>query len=101
MLDRFSGLEGRPVLVEALRTHNIIGDDAALAELIAASVEVEAFKPGAVVMRETGTDNDLCFVLAGTVSIRVLGREIAGSGLRDSMLGKWRSWTRARCVQQQ
>ena len=77
MLDRFSGLEGRPVLVEALRTHNIIGDDAALAELIAASVEVEAFKPGAVVMRETGTDNDLCFVLAGTVSIRVLGREIA------------------------
>ena len=77
MLDRFSGSEGRPLLVEALRTQSLIGDDVCLAELIAASVEVEAFKPRAVVMQESGTDNDLCFVLSGVVSIHVLGREIA------------------------
>ena len=76
MLDRFHGPEGRPLLVEALRSQSIIGDDVALAELIAESVGVENFEPGAVVMQETGTDNDLCFVLAGVVSVRVLGREI-------------------------
>ena len=77
MLNRFYGAEGRPLLVEALRTQSVTGDDAALAELIAASVEVEAFEPGAVVMQESGADNDICFILAGVVSIRVLGREIA------------------------
>lgn len=77
MLDRFSGLKGRPVLFEALRTQSIIGDDAALSKLIAASVEVEGFKAGTVVMQEVGTNNDLCFVLAGMVSVRVLGCEIA------------------------
>ena len=76
MLDRFHGPEGRPLLVEALEGQSIIGDDAALAELIAESVAVENFEPGDVVMQESGTDNDLCFVLAGVVSVRVLGREI-------------------------
>ena len=77
MLDRFYGPEGLPLLVEALRTQSVIGDDAALAELIAESVDVETFEPSAVVMQESGTDNDLCFILAGLVSVRVLGREIA------------------------
>ena len=77
MLDRFSGSEGRPLLVEALRTQSVIGDDPALAELIAASAEVEAFEPGAAVVQESASDNDICFILAGVVSIRVLGREIA------------------------
>lgn len=77
MLNRFYGPEGWPLLIEALRTQSIIGDDVALAELIAESVDIETFGPGAEVMQESGTDNDLCFVLAGVVSIRVLGREIA------------------------
>ena len=77
MLDRFNGLEGRLLLTEALRTQSVIGDDASLAESIAAAVEVEAFKPGALVMQESGIDNDLCFILAGVVSVRVLGREVA------------------------
>ena len=77
MIDRFHGPEGRPLLAEALRTQSVIGDDADLAELIAASVEVEAFEAGTVVMRESGAYNDICFILAGVVSVRVLGREIA------------------------
>ena len=77
MLDRFYGAEGRPLLVEALRAQSVIGDDAALAESIAASVEVEALETGAIVMQESGADNDICFILAGVVSVRVLGREIA------------------------
>ena len=77
MLNRFYGAVGRPLLVEALRTQSVIGDDAALAESIAETALVEAFEPGGVVMRELGVDNDICFILAGVVSIRVLGRKIA------------------------
>ena len=77
MLDRFYGPEGRPLLVEALRTQSVIGDDAALAESIAESALVQAFEPGAVVMQESGSDNDICFILVGVASIHVLGREIA------------------------
>ena len=77
MLDRFHGPEAQPLLVEALRTQSVIGDDPALAELIATSAEVEAFEPGTAIVQESGSDNDICFILAGVVSIRVLGREIA------------------------
>ncbi len=77
MLDRFDGPEGRPRLVEALRTQNIIGDDAALAGLIADSAKVEGFKPCSVLIEDSAADNDILFILAGVVSIRVLGREVA------------------------
>ena len=77
MLDRFYGPEGRPLLVEALQIQSTIGDDAVLAEKIAASVEVETFEPGTVLIEDSAADNDICFILAGVVSIRVLGREIA------------------------
>ena len=77
MLDRFNGPEGRPLLVEALRTQSIIGDDADLSEFIAASVKVETFEPESPLMLEAGADNDICFILSGVVSVRVLGREVA------------------------
>lgn len=77
MLSRFDGPEGRPLLIEALRTQPIIGDDATLAEKIADSVEVVAFEPSSVLIEDSASDNDICFILSGVVSIRVLGREIA------------------------
>lgn len=64
-------------MVESLRTQPIIGGGADLAELVAASVEVEAFEPGSVLIEESATDNDIFFILTGVVSIRVLGREVA------------------------
>ena len=77
MLRRFDGPEGRVPLIESLRTQPIIGGGSDLAELVAASVEVEAFEPDSVLIEESATDNDIFFILSGAVSIRVLGREVA------------------------
>ncbi len=77
MLRRFDGPDGWVPLVESLRTQPIIGVGYDLAELVAPSVEVEAFEPGSVLIEESATDNDIFFILTGVVSIRVLGREVA------------------------
>ena len=77
MLRRFDGPEGRHLLIEALRTQSVIGDDATLAEKIADSVEVVAFEPDSVLIEDSAADNDICFILTGVVSIRVHDREIA------------------------
>ena len=77
MLDRFSGKEGRPLLIEALQSQRVIDGDGPLAESIANLAEVQSFKPGAVLIEDSAADNDILFILAGVVSIRVLGREIA------------------------
>lgn len=77
MLCRFDGPEGRRLLIEALRTQPVIGDDATLAEKIADSVEVAAFEPDSVLIEDSAADNDIYFILTGVVSIRVHDREIA------------------------
>lgn len=77
MLRRFDGPEGRGLLIESLRTQPVIGDRSDLAEIVAASVEVESFEPGSVLIEDSASDNDIFFILAGVVSIRVIGREVA------------------------
>ena len=77
MLERFWGQERRIHLVEALEIQPIINGDSAIAKAISGCVEVESFEPGSSVIEESAPDNDLYFILAGIVSIRVSGREIA------------------------
>ena len=77
MLRRFDGADGRTFLLEAIRIQPIVGGDAGLAEKIADSSRLEPFESGSTIIEEAASDNDLCFILSGVVSIRVLGREIA------------------------
>ena len=77
MLQRFCGPDGRIRLVEALEIQPIISGDAAMAEAISGRVEVKSFEPGSGIIEESAPDNDLYFILAGVVSIRVAGREVA------------------------
>ena len=77
MLQRFCGPDGRIQLVEALRLQPIVGDDTTIAEAICECAELAFFRPGSNIIEESGPDNDLYFILAGVVSIRVSGREIA------------------------
>ena len=77
MFQRFSGQDGRTHLVEALEIQPIVSGDTAIAEAISGCVQVDSFGPGASVIEESAPDNDLFFILAGVVSIRVSGREIA------------------------
>lgn len=77
MLKRFVGPEGARFAAEALRKQPIIGTDAGLAEAICNSAEITSFEPGATVIEEGSPDNDIYFILAGMVSIRVKGSEVA------------------------
>ena len=77
MIQRFCGQDGSTNLVEALEIQPIINGDTAIAKAISERVEVESFEPGSRIIEESGPDNDLYFILAGIVSIRVSGREVA------------------------
>ena len=77
MIQRFRGLDRRALLVEALEIQPIINGDAAMARELSRCVEVRSFEPGSSVIEESAPDNDVYFILAGVVSIRVSGREIA------------------------
>ena len=77
MLDRFRGKDGRSLLQEALQSQRVIDGDGPLADSIATLAEVQSFKPGSILIEDSAADNDILFILAGVVSIRVLGREVA------------------------
>ena len=77
MLGRFTGPEGRRFVIDALRDQPVVGESASLAETICDHAEILGFAAGAAIIEESAPDNDIYFILAGTVSIRVGGREIA------------------------
>ena len=77
MLQRFCGQDRLTHLVEALEMQPIVNGDTAIAKAISGCVEVESFDPGSSIIEESAPDNDLYLILAGIVSIRVSGREIA------------------------
>ncbi len=77
MFQRFSGPGGHFNLVQALEIQPIVNGDTAIANAISGCVEVASFEPGSNIIEESAPDNDLYFILAGVVSIRVSGREIA------------------------
>ena len=77
MLSRFTGREGRRVVIDALGDQPVIGEDANLAETICDRAEILGFASGTAIIEEDAPDNDIYFILAGVVSIRVGGREIA------------------------
>lgn len=77
MLERFCGPDGRTHLVESLEIQPIVNGDTTVSKVISGCVEVESFEPDSSIIEESAPDNDLYFILAGVVSIRVSGREIA------------------------
>lgn len=77
MLERFTGREGRHFVIDALRDQPVIGESANLAETICDHAKVLGFNQGSTIIKESAPDNDIYFILAGVVSIRIGGREIA------------------------
>ena len=77
MLERFTGADGRNVAVDALRNQSVIGEGADLAEIVYDYAEIAGFSPGSTIIEASAPDNEIFFILAGTVSIQVVGREIA------------------------
>jgi len=77
MLPRFEGPDGKSRLAEVLKRQVLINGVAAVANDIAAKAALVEAMPGQVIITQGGTDSDLYFIISGTVTIRVNGRDIA------------------------
>lgn len=77
MLERFQGKDGRAALLNALRSQFIVDGHSDIADRIASAARITEYAPGAALFTQGERGSDLCFVLAGRVSVLVDGREIA------------------------
>lgn len=80
MLPRFEGDDGKDRLVDVLKRQALVGGNDLLArELVDKAMLIEALpgSPTEVVITQGDTDTDIYFIISGTVSIRVNGRDIA------------------------
>ena len=76
LIDRFVSASGTRLLIEALSKQAIVFGSVVVAKRLAVLCTVEEFSPGAKLIEQGGSDNDLLFVLGGSVKIIINGREV-------------------------
>jgi CRP/FNR family cyclic AMP-dependent transcriptional regulator len=79
-LDPFTGTEGKKRLAKALKSHELIGNDEALARKFAEQATVEEFSSGKTLLKQRATDKYIYLILDGEVSVEVNGKRVATSG---------------------
>lgn len=77
MIERFSGEHNCKKLIEELREQIIVGGDESLAAALCEKLELSEVGPGELIITQDHEDDDLYLILAGRVSVRVHGREVA------------------------
>ncbi len=77
LVTRFGGRGGRSNLTEALARQQLVKGDHQLAKRLSQITSVQEVKRGSIVSLQGSNDNDLYFILSGSVSIKVNGREVA------------------------
>lgn len=77
MLERFQGKDGRVALLNALRNQFLVDGNSDIADKIASTTQLKDYPPGTPLFIQGERGGDLCFILAGKVSVRVDEREIA------------------------
>lgn len=77
LIERFEGQQGKRLLMDTLSTQWLIGHDRRLADAFAAVAELRELTAGEVLISQGKSDNDIYFLLAGSLSIVVNGREVA------------------------
>jgi CRP/FNR family cyclic AMP-dependent transcriptional regulator len=83
MLERFKGEDGKRKLVEALRAQKIVLGNIDLAKELAEAVELISFEKGQNVIVQHAEDNDIYFIIAGTLDVVVNGRKVGARGSGD------------------
>jgi CRP/FNR family transcriptional regulator, cyclic AMP receptor protein len=81
--ERFEGIAGRRLLIDALKTQKMIAGNAALAEELVGLVEVIEVQAGETIIRQGASDNDIFFILTGSFSIVVNGKVVAKRNAHD------------------
>jgi predicted nucleotide-binding protein len=74
--DRFTG-EGRSNLIDALKLQELTGGEQSLADKLAELGTLEEYAKSEQIISQGASDNDIYFILAGTVGIIVKGNNIA------------------------
>jgi CRP/FNR family transcriptional regulator, cyclic AMP receptor protein len=76
MIQRFQGEHGRRKLISALQEQKIVQNNEALASEIADASELRLCKQGDILTTQGSDDTAIFFIICGSVSIIVNGREI-------------------------
>lgn len=89
MIEQFEGSQGQGALLNALRNQFLLNGSTEIAKRMAPVVLVKQFSPGSELFTEGHRGGELFFIIAGEVSIRKRGREIAkcGSGIHVGEIG--------------
>src|SRR5579883_1263794 len=77
MLERFIGSEGRRRLADALARQSTLIGSSESASSLAQCCEVQTLGAGGVILEQGASDNHLYFILSGSFSVLVNGREVA------------------------
>ena len=77
MICRFIGAKGKQKLVDVLCEQDLVAGNLQIAKELARSSNIRELKPKVELMLQDGTDNDIYFILSGSVAIIINGREIA------------------------
>lgn len=77
MLERFQGKEGLAALLNALRSQFVVDGSSEIADLISSASQLQEYGPGSPLFTQGERGSDLCFILAGQVSVHVDGEEVA------------------------
>jgi CRP/FNR family cyclic AMP-dependent transcriptional regulator len=83
MLNRFEGVDGRRLLIEALETHKLVGGNRELAEQLANVSYLEEVVKDKTIIYQNDPTNDVFLIISGSFSITVNGRELACRGSGD------------------
>lgn len=83
MLNRFLGDEGRRLRIDTFKLQKIVGGDQELAALLADQAELQQIPTGTSIIEQDDYTNDVFFILTGSFSIFVNGRQVATRGPRD------------------
>lgn len=89
MLERYQGKDGRAALLNALRSQFIIDGHSEIADRLASAALIREYVAGTSLFNQGERGSDVCFILAGKVSICVDEREIAtcGAGIHVGEIG--------------
>jgi len=76
-LDQYTGTAGKKRLEKALKAHEMIAKNSAMARDFAKQAVVEEFADGATLLKQDAKDNDLYMIIDGEVAIEVNGNRVA------------------------
>ena len=77
MIERFEGADGRRLLAEVIADQGIVNGDKAVAAQLVDVAELRELQSGDGLITQDATDNDIFFVVSGSLTIVANGRRVA------------------------